>query len=172
MKTRLRLAMATVAVLGLLAFFPQSAHAANMTFCNRTSAQVGIAVGYYSSGVSTDASPNVLTGPFVSHGWWLIDPGSCDPVDNPFNARYMFWFGISKGLNDNYVNVQAMESSNSERHFCIPWYFGTDGKSTKSFTLEDENRSLEACHAGASRLWVVPHMVDIAVDPTVNYTGP
>jgi Protein of unknown function (DUF1036) len=172
MKLRLYSAIAAAVTLAILALSPSPASAANLTFCNRTSTPVGIAVGYYSSGANSDASPDVLTGPFVSHGWWLVDPGHCDPVDNPFDARYMFWFGISKGLNDNYVNVQAMEASNSERHFCVPWYFGTDGKSTKSFTLEDENRSLEACHAGASRLWVVPQMVDVAVDPTVNYTGP
>jgi hypothetical protein len=83
----------------------------------------------------------------------------------------MFWFGISKGLNDNYVNVQAMEGATG-RHFCIPWYFSADGKSTKAFTLEDENISVDACHAGASRLWIVPQMADISVDPTVNYSGP
>jgi hypothetical protein len=169
---RLRSASAIAAViLGVLASLPSSASAADMTFCNRTSVQVGVAVGYYSSGTNTDASPNVLTGPFVSHGWWLVAPGSCDPIENPFKARYMFWFGISKGLNDNYENVQAMESATG-RHFCIPWYFSTDGKSTKSFTLEDENASLNTCHAGAARLWVVPQMVDTAVDPIVNFTGP
>lgn len=142
MLLRLRSAMAAVVALSVLALIPRSAHAVALTFCNKTSAQVGIAVGYYSSGVNSDAGPNVLTGPFVSHGWWLVGPGNCAPIDNPFNARYVFWFGIGKGLNDNYVNVQAMESSNSKRHFCIPWYFSTDGKSTKSFTLEEENPKL------------------------------
>jgi uncharacterized membrane protein len=168
---------ATAIAVGMLAI-SSAAHgqtAAPLTFCNATSAQVYIAVGYHSSGVNDAPGRNVLTGPFVSRGWWWVDPGTCETIDNPFKARYMFWFAISKGYNDSAPDVQAGETAESAAHFCVPWYFSTNGRTTRKFTFEDENESLTACHAGGTtgsyRLWIVSHRVDIAVDPRVRFTG-
>src|SRR5690348_6984232 len=71
--------------------------AAPLTLCNRMSDHIRVAVGYFSSGVSD--TKNVLSGPFVSRGWWTVEPGQCQTFDNPFNARYMFWFAFAHGLN-------------------------------------------------------------------------
>ena len=45
---------------------------APLNFCNRTSEEVDVAVGYYSSGIHDEQSSNVLTGPFVTRGWWGV----------------------------------------------------------------------------------------------------
>lgn len=144
--------------------------ASPLTLCNQFSDRIRVAYGYYSSGVhDTD---NMLTGPLVSRGWWYVEPGQCQTFDNPFNARYMYWFAWAHGINDSLGAIQNARTS-SDLHFCITNYFGTG--TTYGYTFEDENADAASCDrvtSPSSALWVVPHKVDTAVAPTVNVMGP
>jgi uncharacterized membrane protein len=126
-----------------------------LAICNQTSEGLTVAIGYHSSGVNDTAGSNILTGPFVSRGFWTVNPGKCQQFDNPFNARYMFWFGISK-------SGKIFDASGSD-HFCV---------SINPFTFEDENVSEDACtHSQTGVRWVGVRAVDLMVDPTVNFNG-
>jgi len=138
-----------------------------LNFCNRTSAKVAVAAGYYSQGVRD--TRNMLTGPFVSRGWWFVEAGQCQSFANPFDARYMFWFPVrpenpTSVPPDSNADFSPIDTTNTAVHMCI---------TSHSFTFEDENVSFYACHKDRAvhTRWVVPHKVDTAVDPTVNFTG-
>ena len=160
---------------------PTMAHAyssAPMTFCNKTNTQVGIAIGYHSPGISDPADHSVLTGPFVSRGWWTIAGGQCQTIDNPFGARYMFWFGMAVGgLNSDPSVVAGMHNHSTPESFCTndPFLQGAHN----AFDFENENVSASACDAAGGNapatygktLWVTARRVDTWVDPTVNFTG-
>ena len=62
-----------------------------------------IAVGYFSSGIND--KENLLSDRFVSRGWFNLRAGQCETLDNPFNARYMFWWDVANGLNDRVMVV-------------------------------------------------------------------
>jgi len=127
-----------------------------LAICNQTSEGLSVAIGYHSSGVNDTAGSNILTGPFVSRGYWTVNPGKCQQFDNPFSARYMFWWGISSR------SGKIFDASGSD-HFCISIY---------SFTFEDENASEDACtHSQTGLHWVGVRAVDLLVDPTVNFNG-
>lgn len=103
----------------------------------------------------------MLTGPFVTQGWWHVSGGQCQSFANPFDARYMFWFPVAQTRNP------LDDTTNSGRHMCV---------SGKLFTFEEQNVSIDACHAdpaatSAGVRWVVGHRVDTEVDPNVNFTG-
>ena len=138
---------------------------APLNFCNRTSEEVDVAVGYYSSGIHDEQSSNVLTGPFVTRGWWGVSGGQCQSFANPFDARYMFWFPIQRTAR---THIPVDDTANPARHMCI---------SGASFTFEDQNVSIDTCHAdpaattSAGVRWVVGHKVDTEVDPNVSFTG-
>src|SRR5689334_11657991 len=85
-----------LAIAGWMAAGTEAAEAAPLTICNHFSEHIRVAYGYYSSGVND--SNNVLTGPLVSRGWWYVEPGQCQTFDNPFNARYMYWFAWAHGI--------------------------------------------------------------------------
>jgi uncharacterized membrane protein len=144
----------------LIAATPSSA--APLNFCNNTSAQVAMFFGYYSIGVGDSANHDVLTGPFVSEGPWLVEANQCQEFHNPFDARYMFWFVIDP------QNPQTPDDyATPGQHMCVRGQHAT---------FEDENVSADACHAGSTptshAVWVAPHKIDIAVNPTVTYSGP
>jgi uncharacterized membrane protein len=125
-----------------------------LNFCNKTAVLVGVAVGYHSPGVNDPPDHSILTGPFVSRGWWAVEPGKCQTIENPFNARYMFW-----------SDYQVLGGwGYAETYFCR-------SAGPKAFTFEDENESLNACQAAGKGVWVPSHKVDTAVDATVNFTG-
>jgi uncharacterized membrane protein len=142
-----------------------------LTVCNQTSVDLTVAAGYHSSGVNDTAGSNILTGPFVSHGWVVIAPGKCETRENPFNARYMFWWAINHaGLNVN----GAVWATNGNDHFCVPNLYGSSFSG--AFTFEDENASEAACEKGhfsqnGPNVWVSVRSVDLMVNPTVNFTG-
>jgi uncharacterized membrane protein len=141
-----------------------------LTICNQYSEHIRVAYGYYSSGVND--TNNVLSGPFVSRGWWFVEPGQCRTFENPFSARYMYWFAWAHGIHDSMDAIQQ-ERSSSDLHFCITNYFGS--ATTYGFTFEDENVDSAACDRVTSpqpALWVVPHKVDTVVDPQVTVMGP
>ena len=175
-------ALVAAMVAALTALTPSRAFAyssAPLTFCNKTDVKVGLAAGYHSPGVNDPADHSVLTGPFVSRGWYPVEPGSCVTVPNPFGARYMFWFAFSKAFNSDYGTLVFQRIEDGD-HFCIASYFG-DGSGNKvpSFTYEDENVSKDACDiAGGSHPdvsstteWIKATSVDTWVDATVNFTG-
>ena len=140
-------------------------HAQNssaLNFCNRSANWVGVVVGYHSTGVNDPPDHSVLTGPFVTDGWTKVDPGQCQTIRNPFNARYMFWWGYGIGYNDSSPTVETTEPRPGAA-FCV-------ASGNKGFTFEDENVSLNACHA-AKGLWVATHEVDTAVNATVDFGG-
>ena len=143
--------------------------ASPLTICNQYPEHLRVAYGYYSSGVhDTD---NELTGPFVSRGWWYIEPGQCQTFDNPFSARYMYWFAFAHGINDSLDAIQQ-ERGSPDLHFCATNYFGSG---TLAFNFEDENVDAAACDRVTSpqpALWVVPHKIDTLIQSQVTVTGP
>jgi uncharacterized membrane protein len=160
----------SVATLAVASPRPASAAGIQMTICNQSSAQLTVIVGYHTTGVNDQPGSNVLTGPFVSQGFWKIDPGKCIPFANPFSARYMFWWGVNHaGLNE----YGAVWYTSGSDQFCIPNVYGSGNS---SFTFEDENASEAACEKGhfspnGANLWVNVRKVDLLVNPTVTFTG-
>ena len=160
----------------LVSLIPTSASAyasAPLTFCNQASSHVIVATGYHSPGVNDPADHSVLTGPFVSTGWTDIQPGTCITFPNPFNARYMFWYAVSKGFNDNEIVARSMADSPSPEKFCVTDYFGSV---IRAFTFEQENVSAAACLSPSTgnangNLWPNARLVDTWVNATVNFTG-
>jgi len=154
-----------------------------LTICNRTSDTLGIAVGYHSPGVDDPADHSVLTGPFVSTGWWHVDAGQCYTFANPFSARYMFWFGFTPNFNGAPIlsspdahasNSSPQWTTNSDVQFCVTSFFSNPthvNHMTPSFTFEDENESESACHRSAYALWLPARKVDTWVNATVDFTG-
>lgn len=148
-----------------------SASSAPLTFCNRTSDSASVAAGYYSQGISDPSDHSILTGPLISRGWWKVEPGQCVSISNPFDARYVFWYAVSKGYNDGEMTVYSLELADlpGRLRFCVPNYF-TAGAGQGAFQFEDQNVSYAACHADG-KIWVLVHKTDTAVDPTVNFMG-
>ena len=146
---------------------PAEPTASALTLCNRLSDKVNIAIGYYSSGINDPG--NVLTGPFVSRGWWTIESGQCRAFDNPFGARYMFWFGYQvSGLNDNPGKLLG-SLQDSRPNFCVPDYFSLSN--VPAFTYEDENASFKACYLQGMRYYVPVHKVDTFIETSAEITG-
>jgi uncharacterized membrane protein len=164
--------IATVAVLAcvLSALSPASPVRASaappMVICNQMTERIEIVHGYHTTGVNDTPGSNVLTGPFVSKGFQIIEPGKCATFDNPFNARYMFFWAASHTTIDNHTPF----TSNSSDGFCMPQIYR--GPVVHSFTFEDENASPAACAAsqfeGYANVWVAARPVDVLVSPTVN----
>lgn len=128
--------------------------------CNHSEYRINVAVGYHSSG--PDDTGNMLTGPFVSRGWWVLEPGQCVSLDNPFSARYMYWTGYRQG---------AFLWDTADSYFCIP-----AGDPPPRFTFERENESQDACvnapPAGSRpNIWLSTREVDVSVDPDADYNG-
>lgn len=153
--------------------------ASPLTVCNQLPNRALVAVGYFSSGVSDTA--NTLSGPFVSRGWWPVQPGECQTFPNPFNARYMFWYAFdtdiaSLRLNDNDLVVMGMRILPGV-HMCVTDYFDTS--TIRAFTYEDENVSKAACDQASgdgqqkdgNALWVIPNKVDTLIQSKVNITA-
>jgi uncharacterized membrane protein len=145
-----------------------SASGIQMQFCNRSSAPVNVAVGYHSSGPNDTPNSTILTGPFVSIGWWSIAAGACHNFDNPFSARYMFWYGFTP-LN---VFPKLAWTTNGIDYFCVANFMGT---TAHAFTYEDENASQSACISRATpdgvNIWETVRKVDLNVNPLVNFDG-
>ena len=161
----------------VITLVPTSASAyqsAPLNFCNNTSEQVNVAVGYHSPGVNDPADHSVLTGLFVSKGWYQIAAGACQTLDNPFSARYMFWYAFAKGYNDEGLLASSQGLSNTPYDFCVTNYLFFP---VPSFTYELENASIKACESPDTPLnehvplWITPKMVDTWVSPNVSFTG-
>jgi len=173
------------AVLALLS--PTSALAytsAPLTICNQVVFKLAVAYGYHSPGTNDPADHSLLTGPFVSQGWRTVEPGACATFDNPFGARYMFWF-VAKmfGSGDPYddAGVAAIRNAGVPDHFCVNNWMHSTGDTgapvystpVNAFVYEDENVSADTCDKNvnlfAHNLWVIAHPVDTWVNATVNY---
>jgi hypothetical protein len=145
-----------------------SAAGTQLQICNRSAATVNVAVGYHSSGPNDAPNSSMLTGPFVSIGWWSVAPGACRSFNNPFSARYMFWFGFTP-LG---VVPKLSWTTNGDDYFCIANFNGT---TAHAFTFEDENASQAACLSRSTQdgadLWQSVRKVDLDVNPVVNFDG-
>ena len=159
---------------------PAAAAGVAATFCNHTKTFLNVAIGYYSTGVADAPNSPVLTGPFVSRGWYPMAAGKCTSADNPFNVRYMFWWPVQNDAlcatvscyNNPAPGVGWAGVGNA--HFCIPDIYGPN--TATKFTFEDENVSLADCQNGqqnrnGNNIWVPVQRVDLAVDPVVNITN-
>jgi uncharacterized membrane protein len=150
-----------------------------MTICNQSSVALKTAIGYHSPGVDDPADHSRLTGPFVTRGWWQIEPGACHTFQNPFNARYMYWFGFSseyhniyKGWNSTQIN--AANAMKNPLAWCLNNFVLTD--TVLGFTYELENTksndpALDRCTVKMSNYWEEFNLVDTWIDPKVNFTG-
>lgn len=162
---------------------------APLTFCNKSPSLVSLSIGYFSPGVDDPKDKDILTGPFVSRGWWHLKPGACQSFENPFAVRYMFWFAVKTGFNTDYRSFELPVAAIDARkvHFCVTNYFAD---SWPQFNFEDENASMARCYPDKNNpleaagkpfqqqyyskwktLWVLPSKVDTWVDPTVNFDG-
>jgi uncharacterized membrane protein len=145
-----------------------SAAGIQLQICNRSSAQVNVAVGYHSSGPNDTPNSSILTGPFVSIGWWAIAPGACTSFNNPFSARYMFWFGFTPMA----AFPKLAWTTNGDDFFCIA---NNNGTTAHAFTFEDENASAATCQSRTTQdganMWVSVRKVDLLVNPLVNFDG-
>lgn len=162
------------AILTLLIPVPALAYtSAPLKFCNNASGVASVAFGYHSPGVRDPADHSILTGPFVSRGWWTVEAGECKTFENPFDARYMYWFAVGGGLNSNESMVLSMRNADVPEHLCVNNYFSSGA--VPAFTYEDENESAAACDKDESiqahNLWITPRNVDTWVGATVNFTG-
>lgn len=143
---------------------PAFADGTPLTVCNQTSSTIDVTVAYHTAGPND--TDGLLTGPFDSAGWWVIQPGTCTPIPNPFAARYMFWAG--------FVEHGGWFWSDSDYYFCVP---NTTGSSTPQFTFDDQNVSESACESSAPydssgpNMWVASHENDMDVNSTVYYNG-
>lgn len=130
--------------------------------CNHSEYRINIAVGYHSSGPGDTGE--ILTGPFVSRGWWILEPGECVSLTNPFSARYMYWTGYRQG---------AFLWNDADSHFCVP---STISKPPR-FTFERQNESEDACVSSdplspnGPNQWLPTREVDVSVDPDVDFDG-
>jgi uncharacterized membrane protein len=139
-----------------------------LSICNKSSATIDVAVGYASSG--PDDTSDMLNGPFVSRGWYVLAPGACTTAANPFGARYMYWTGYEEREGGSFWNSKNWHG---DSHFCTPNVYGPSSK----FNFERQNESESACEsseaygsAGAN-MWVPAQEVDVSVDPSVEYDG-
>jgi uncharacterized membrane protein len=146
-----------------------SAAGTPLQICNQTSEHINVAVGYHSTGVNDAPNSNVLTGPFVSTGWWRVEGGKCMTFANPFGARYMFWYGFSP---TGGLNATTPWATNGLDNFCIA---NIHGPQAHGFTLEDENASQTVCAgsrtADGPNEWVSVRKVDIVVNARVDFNG-
>jgi uncharacterized membrane protein len=181
MKTRILpvIAAFAVGVLTLLHAAPASAYSsAPLTLCNKSPGMLTVAIGYHTPGVNDPADHSVLTGPFVTQGWWKLQPGACQTFENRFNARYMFWYGFSTQFNNTMFMVIPSSTAEvmSSSWYCVPNYFHP----SPGFTFEQENVKddptgrndhCEDATADGPRLWVKFRPVDTWVNPSIEFTG-
>jgi len=154
------------ALIGAVAATSSKAVAAgtSLTVCNQSSTEIDVAVGYHSSGPNDTST--LLTGPFVSVGWWVIPAGKCTSMANPFAARYMYWSGYLRGGDWLWTA--------GDYHFCAP-HLG--GPSMPTYTFESQNASDDACTGATAydsfgaNTWIAAREVDVEVNATATYTG-
>jgi hypothetical protein len=134
---------------------------ASLAFTSEQEGARRIAVGYHSPGAYDTGT--VLTGPFVSTGWFVFAPGECSTIDNPFSARYMYWTGYRHGA--------YLIQDGGDSHFCMPSVRGTPPR----FTFERQNESEDACvsstpaDSSGPNEWTATREVDVAVDADAEY---
>ena len=139
-----------------------TASGTSLHLCNKSEYQINIAIGYASSG--PDDTGDVLTGPFVSRGWWILGPSECITLSNPFSARYMYWTGYRDG---------AFLWDSGDSHFCVPSTISRPPR----FTFERQNESEDACvnstplSSNGPNQWLPTREVDVSVDPDVDFDG-
>src|SRR5215469_2685216 len=175
MRKPFALLLITCALVMMVALSPVRAAAdgRQLQICNQSSAELNnVVIGYYSRG--SNDTQDTLSGPFVSIGYWSIAAGKCASFANPFNARYIFWWGHQNGIMN--TSGGADWTTNGGRHFCIPNVHGPAGIALSSFTFEDENESEAACEASygpdsavGHNIWVPVRKVDLEVNPTVTF---
>lgn len=160
------LALSALIVLSALVFggSPRAvASGTSMHMCNHSQSKIAVAAGYLSSG--PDDHDNILTGPFVSTGWWVLAAGECATISNPFAARYMYYTGFVIGGGAFW--------SQGDWHFCAPSIYGH----SDAFTFESQNASQDACTAsaaygtGGANMWMPARQVDVEVNAEADYDG-
>lgn len=151
-----------------------------MTICNQSPNAVTTAIGYHSPGVGDPADHSILTGMFVTRGWLRIEAGACHTFQNPFNARYMYWYGFDSHRNPSGPSTSADTAMTNPLVWCVNnyWYINAP------FTYEIENSKtndsenvVNHCNFSNSAAtdftgyWVYFNLVDTWVAPRVNLTG-
>ena len=177
MKSASRFGLCASAVTLLIAIGMSAPAAAQtsqpLTICNKTDVPLNIAAGYPTLGVDDGPNHNLLTGPFVTKGWGTVAPGACSTVENPFNARYMWWFGTSTKFNSSLAAAGSIvKPPMGVNLYCIPNVFD---HSSGPFVFEDENvrptDQGDPCEGSGQNVWVTFRPVDTWVSATVNFTG-
>ena len=141
--------------------------AAPLNFCNRTSAPVGVAYGYYSSGVDDGQNHNLLTDATV----WCQEDGrrwtvaNVKSFANPFSARYMFWFPIEPHQPRSHTVVEDSTGPGTHHVHHGRWFHV---RRSKRF-----NRCMSQRSRGdeRGREMGVVDKVGTEVDPNVSFTG-
>jgi uncharacterized membrane protein len=149
---------------------------ADMTICNQSPDQVSIAIGYHSPGVNDPKDHSLLTGPFVTRGWLKIDTGACHTFQNPFGARYMYWYPL-KAHPDGSGVVAPVDAMKNPLAWCIQDYWDSD----QPFTFEIQNikdehtpyfvNNCSPFGGDPKGYWVIFSLVDTWVVPKANFTG-
>jgi uncharacterized membrane protein len=168
-------AMSALGALSLLGTTPAAAYSsAPLVICNKSPELLQkVVIGYHSPGVNDPADHSLLTGPFVTRGFWKIAPGECTTFDNPFGARYMFWFIASYHYNGSIDGGGLVPQADPNR-WCVPNFY--NGGPTPAFTFEDENAKdpsghSDACWKNGANFWALFHSVDTWVNPELDFTG-
>jgi uncharacterized membrane protein len=171
---RFGLAALAVYLLAAVSVAPASAQtSAPLTLCNKTDVPLNTAIGYHTPGTNDGPDHNLLTGPFVTKGWEAIAPGACHTFENPFNARYMFWFGTSTKFNSDEMQAgNIVKPSMDPNLYCIPRF----DHGAPPFVFEDENARVppdqtDPCEASGKNMWADFRSVDTWVSSTINFTG-
>lgn len=168
----------------ILAAAPASAQASKgMTICNQSSYPLATAIGYHSPGVNDPADHSLLTGPFVTRGWLRIEPGACHTFENPFNARYMYWYGWTYPDHNTLTKPVTGEATSASVAMTNPlaWCVKAYLDDPSAFTYEVENtKSNDAsnitnnCNFKGDKMtgwWVFFDLVDTWVDSKASFTG-
>ena len=184
MRSMVTVAVTVLACVLLALLTPTSAFAyssAPLTVCNKVNFDLSVAYGYHSPGVNDPADHSLLTGPFVSRGWRTVPVGQCVTIENPFNARYMYWYVATVNGMFGDDDPVAMRNASGRQHFCVPNYVYPSGGNapaysvpTSAFVYEDQNQSADACDTSvtpvAHNFWVTARETDTWVNATVDYT--
>ena len=168
MNLRARAILIALAVAALVPSCASADQAQPLNVCNNAADRVIVAVGYHRPDAADPGDHSLLTGPYVSKGWYQIPAGTCQTIDNPVDARYMFWFGWSTGVHDTKASLAAMGAAADPANFCVSDYFAAGQLS--DFLYEDENVSSKDCRR-ASGWWITPDKVDTWLNPNVSFTG-
>jgi uncharacterized membrane protein len=101
---RLLLSLATVSGIGLLAAPSEARADTNLTFCNKTGANIYIAVAYVEA----------ATNRWVLSAWHTRAPGTCDSIGN-IKTGLFYYFAEKEGRTAFWPAKE-----NIEKFYCVP----------------------------------------------------